>query len=125
MDHQQLNNKPELKDVRKSLRNNSTEEEVILWQYLKGKQLDGRKFRRQHSFGDYILDFYCPSESLAIELDGYHHFTEEGKQLDQERDLFLKEHGINVLRFSNNQVTKDIKNVLQKIKSNFKSDNDR
>ena len=45
--------------------------------------------------------------------------TEEGKQLDQERDLFLKEHGIKVLRFSNNQVTKDIQNVLQKIKENF------
>jgi very-short-patch-repair endonuclease len=77
----QLNNKPILKNYRKGLRNNMTEAEIVLWKYLKGSQLDGKKFRRQHSFGNYILDFYCAPLKLAIELDGASHFTEEGNSL--------------------------------------------
>ncbi len=73
----QLHNKPSLKEERKALRNNLTEAEYLLWQYLKGKKLSGRKFRRQHSFENYIMDFYCPAEKPAIELDGQHHFLED------------------------------------------------
>jgi len=72
-----LNNINYLKDTRKYLRNNLTEAESLLWEVLKGKKLAGRKFRRQHSIGYYIVDFYCPSEKLIIELDGQHHFTPE------------------------------------------------
>ncbi|MCH2232189.1 MAG: DUF559 domain-containing protein [Crocinitomicaceae bacterium] len=56
----QNNNKPELKEKRKELRNNATSAERLLWQALKGKQLQGRKFRRQFSVHNYIMDFYCP-----------------------------------------------------------------
>ena len=68
-----LNNRPALKAHRRELRPSLTPAEARLWLYLKGGQLLGRKFRRQHSFGAFILDFYCPSERLAIELDGAAH----------------------------------------------------
>lgn len=54
-----------------------TEAELVLWKVLKGKKLQGRKFRRQNSIGYYIADFYCPSERLIIELDGQHYYTPE------------------------------------------------
>ena len=54
-----------------------TPAEAKLWTYLKGKQLEGRKFRRQHSVRQYILDFYCPASKVAIELDGQAHNVED------------------------------------------------
>ena len=60
----QLHNKPELKKVRKHLRNNSTSAEAVLWLYLKNKQIDGMRFRRQFSVGFYVIDFYCPKAKL-------------------------------------------------------------
>ena len=62
----QLYNLPYLKEKRKYLRENMTEAELVLWSVLKGKKLEGRKFRRQHSIGHYIADFYCSSEKLII-----------------------------------------------------------
>ena len=96
-----------------------TEAEEKLWSYLKKRKLDGRKFRRQFSVDRYILDFYCPDEKLNIELDGAHHFNEEGKVYDQDRDEFLDAHGIKVLRFENNMVFEKIEEVLKKIKDCF------
>jgi very-short-patch-repair endonuclease len=78
MAKQRIHNRVELKPFRKKLRNNSTSAEATLWTYLKNRQLEGRKFRRQHSIGNYIADFYCPEEQLVIELDGEGHFWEEG-----------------------------------------------
>ncbi len=69
-----INNKPELKLLRKQLRNHSTSAEAILWTHLQKSQLQNRKFRRQHSLGKFIADFYCPSEKIVIELDGEDHF---------------------------------------------------
>ena len=65
-----LNNLNFLKNTRDNLRKNMTEAELVLWEVLKDKKLSGRKFRRQHSIGYYIADFYCTSEKLIIELDG-------------------------------------------------------
>jgi very-short-patch-repair endonuclease len=118
-ENEQVNNKPELKDFRKALRNNSTPAEVTLWKALKGKQLGGRKFRRQFSVENYILDFYCPSEKLAIELDGHGHFTEAGLAYDAERTSFLNSRGITVIRFENVEVLKALDNLLENIKANF------
>lgn len=70
----QVHNLKDFENNRKSLRKKLTAAEATLWNLLKGKKLDGRKFRRQHSVNQYVLDFYCPSERLAIELDGEHHF---------------------------------------------------
>src|SRR5437868_11988241 len=66
-------NLPPLKPIRRSLRSSLTSAEIRLWQAVKGKQLGGRKFRRQHSMGPYVLDFFCPAEKLAVELDGAAH----------------------------------------------------
>jgi very-short-patch-repair endonuclease len=65
-----INNKAELKNYRKSLRQKMTKAEIALWSKIKNSQLAGHKFRRQHSIGFYILDFYCTDLKLAIELDG-------------------------------------------------------
>ena len=116
----QLHNISILKDTRKFLRENMTEAEVVLWEVLKEKKLNGRKFRRQHSIGYYIADFYCPSERLIIELDGQQHYTPDGILKDRERDKHLSEMNITVLRFENKAVLNDLSQVLQCIKSYFK-----
>jgi len=112
-------NLPHLKSFRRGLRKNLTPAEAKLWTSLKGKQLDGRKFRRQHSVGGYILDFYCPSENLAIELDGEVHNQANVIDYDAERMLFIEQFGIKVLRFENKLVFDQNENVLAEIKRNF------
>ncbi len=114
-----IHNLPHLKTFRKQLRNNLTPVEATLWNMLKNKQLEGRKFRRQHSVGNYILDFYCPGEKLAIELDGQGHFEAAQANYDYERDLFLQNFGIKVLRFENKEVFEHPEQVLEVIKREF------
>ena len=111
--------RPYLKEYRKDLRNNSTRAERMLWKYLKNSQLDGRKFRRQYSFENHIIDFYCASEKLAIELDGAHHFTVAGMESDVKRDADLLLHGIRTIRIENEHVFKNTEAVLNLIKSCF------
>lgn len=114
-----LNNHSYLKDYRKGLRNHSTAAEANLWKLLKSKQVLGLKFRRQHSFGNYILDFYCPKIQLTIELDGEIHTNLSSNQKDRERDEFIQQNGIEILHFENRWVyeyPQDIINAIQKIK---------
>jgi very-short-patch-repair endonuclease len=73
MKNKNLFNRKSLKLFRSSLRNKSTSAEAVLWKILKSKNLNGRKSRRQHSIGNFIVDFCCPSEKLVIELDGNPH----------------------------------------------------
>ena len=115
-----LYNIPYLKGTRNNLRKNMTVPELVLWEVLKEKKLCGRKFRRQHSIGFYIADFYCPSEKLVIELDGQHHYSAEGMVNDFDRDKHLALMDIKVLRFENKEVLNNLTNVLKTIKSNFK-----
>ena len=114
-------NRKRLKNFRKELRNNLTPAEALLWSALKNKQLSGRKFRRQHSMGKYVVDFYCPSEKLVVELDGAGHFTPEGSDHDEIRDEFIKGLGIKILRYENNEMYKNLEAVLEDIKSNFRN----
>ena len=109
-----------LKENRRNLRNNLTSAEATLWKFLKNKQLSGRRFRRQFSVENYILDFYCPSEKLAIELDGAAHFSHVGFEKDRKRDQKLHELGIKVLRFENVEVFKALEVTLETIRKNFK-----
>ena len=111
----QLNNLHSLMQRRKALRNHLTPSEASLWNRLKKSQLAGRKFRRQHSFGYYILDFYCPAAKLVIELDGPIHDTEEAYHYDRRRDAFMASLGLKVLRFRNEQVLENMSGVLQEI----------
>ena len=114
-----INNLPYLKTFRKDLRNNLTPAEAKLWTMLKGKQMEGRKFRRQHSVANYILDFYCPEERIAIELDGQGHFEATQAEYDSERDLFLESFGIKVLRFENKWVWDNLDGLLDEVKRCF------
>ena len=88
----------------------------MLWKRLKGRPLDGYRFRQQHGFGPYILDFYCPSIRLCIELDGNIHEDEQVRLKDEDRTLFLMENRINVIRFRNEEVEQDIDGVLRRIR---------
>src|SRR5579872_4184975 len=95
----QVNNVTYLKDRRKALRNNLTPAEATLWKMLKGSALN-RKFRRQHSIENYIVDFYCPEEKLIIELDGQVHNDPIQSFYDMERRERLEELGNRMLRLS-------------------------
>ena len=109
-------NKSELTTQRKTLRNNSTSAEAMLWSMLKSRQL-GVRFRRQFSVGQYILDFYSPEVNLCIELDGAPHFTYVGSDYDYERTEYLKKyHGIRTLRFENSEFFKYPEEVISSIK---------
>lgn len=77
------------KPFRQELRNHPTRSEELLWSQLKGKQLSGFKFRRQHGVGPYILDFFCPEANLAIEIDGASHDPVDAKIKDQRRQAFI------------------------------------
>ena len=99
-----LHNHKYLKNIRKHLRNNSTAAEAELWKIVKHSQIGGYKFRRQHSVGKYILDFYCPKLKLAIELDGEPHADLQAIARDNERDEYLAAYGISVLHFENRWV---------------------
>ncbi len=117
----QRNNRISLKSRRKQLRNDPTPAEKLLWLYLKESQLDGHKFRRQHSYGPYVMDFYCPSKRLCIELDGESHDTPESKAHDGIKDSYLSTHHIKVLRFTNEEVYANVENVLGRIRRRWKS----
>ncbi|MEO6335130.1 MAG: DUF559 domain-containing protein [Pyrinomonadaceae bacterium] len=114
-----LNNLPTLRTFRRTLRSNLTPAEAHLWSLIKNSQLDGRKFRRQHSFAGYILDFYCSSEKLGIELDGENHFNETAAQYDYERSMFMKYFGIRILRFENKLVFDAPGYVIGQIRKSF------
>ena len=116
-------NHPVNKEYRRLLRRTETSVERMLWRKLKGKQLDGYRFRQQHGYGPYILDFYCPSIRLCIELDGRVHDNEIVKQKDKERTLFLQQQKIHVLRIKNEEVEEDIEDVLNKIREYINSIN--
>lgn len=109
-----------LKEVRRNLRNNGTSAEATLWRFLQKSQLKGRKFRRQHSVDNCVLDFYCPAEKLAIELDGDHHFSSAQWLHDQKRNEDLRAQGIIVLRFENDEVFHALEALLEKVTSHFK-----
>ena len=111
-----IHNNEVLKERRKELRKNQTKTEEILWFELRHEKL-GFKFKRQHSIGGYILDFYCPQKKLIVELDGEVHNTKEAKEYDEVRDKYFKELGYTTIRFLNREVENDIEKVLDKIKN--------
>ncbi len=113
---QSIHNRPELKERRRHLRHSLTPAEAVLWKNLQGAQLEGKKFRRQHSVGNYVLDFYCPECRLGIELDGQGHFNSFGSERDFGREEFLRRYNIRVLRFENKGVFKHLQGVLEAIR---------
>lgn len=114
-----LNNRKFLKETRRDLRSHGTAAEAVLWGYLKERKLGGRKFRRQFSIGSFIVDFYCVSEKLAIELDGKPHFEVIGMMNDESKEKFLHSLGIKVIRFENKEVFDHPEWVLEAIMKCF------
>jgi len=90
------------------LRNNSTLGEILLWQRLRAGNMMNYKFNRQKPLDKYIVDFYCKALNLVIEIDGSYHFESEQKLKDDHRQRVLEEMGLNFLRFSEQQVRKDM-----------------
>lgn len=106
-------------EVRKfaiQLRANTTASEDKLWEHLKTKP-KGRKFRRQHPFNLYVLDFYCHKLRLAIEIDGGYHFTRQQQEKDRDRTLEISKYKVDVIRFTDIEVIDDYPNVIHKIDS--------
>jgi len=115
----QTNQRIRAEKLQSSLRNAPTDAEHRLWQRLRGRQLDSCKFRRQHPFGDYILDFVCLECRVVVELDGSQHT--ESKDYDAARDRFLEHAGFVVLRFWNNDVFGNAEGVLDVILQNLRN----
>ncbi|MFH0342783.1 MAG: endonuclease domain-containing protein [Chromatiales bacterium] len=99
----------------RALRKNSTETERCLWSRLRGRRLDGVKFRRQQVLGPYVVDFLCLEPKLIIEVDGGQHAEQVSNDL--QRTEYLKVLGYRVLRFWNHDVLGDPDAVLESIRA--------
>ena len=106
---------PKLTALARQLRNNATKSEIFLWLKLKGKQMYGYDFNRQKPIDNYILDFFCIELMLGLEVDGYSHQLLEVFKKDVIKEKRMNELGITVLRFTDEQVIKDMENVLRAI----------
>ena len=102
-----------LTNLAKTLRKRSTDAELILWQRIKARRLEGIKFRRQQPIEDFIVDFLSFEKRIIIELDGGQHV--EDRQKDRERDKLLTKAGFKVLRFWNNEIFENLDGVLERI----------
>jgi len=114
-----LNYNKNIKQYSRQLRKDMTEAEKLVWAKIRGKQLKDVQFYRQKPLGNFIVDFYCAKANLVIELDGGQHFTEEGEAKDIKRDDYLKQLGLKVLRFSDNEVFENIEGIIEKIWGNL------
>ncbi|MDY0164673.1 endonuclease domain-containing protein [Desulfobotulus sp.] len=103
----------EIRRYARDLRQNQTDAETFFWALLRGRRFSRMKFRRQHPFGRYILDFYCHERKLVIELDGGQHNGGMAEKYDEERTLWLEQQGIWVLRFWNHEVLQETEAVLE------------
>jgi very-short-patch-repair endonuclease len=102
------NAKPHIFEKAKTLRKNMTDSELKLWEHLKGKKILGLQFRSQHPIDIFIADFYCHPIKLVIEIDGGFHSTKEQQEYDIGRTAELNYWEIEVIRFTNDEIEKDI-----------------
>ena len=102
----------------KELRKNMTKEERHLWyDFLKDYPV---RFSRQKVLGKYIVDFYSASAKIIIELDGSRHFEEAGQKYDKNRDEYLKEYGLNIIRIPNNEINENFDGVCEYLDKEIK-----
>ncbi|WP_019342587.1 endonuclease domain-containing protein [Stutzerimonas stutzeri] len=106
---------PEQRHFARALRHQLTDCERLLWRQLRNRGLAGFKFRRQHPWSPYVLDFYCAELRLVIELDGGQHYDDAGLAKDRVRTEYLRRHGLDVLRFSNLDVLKNLDGVMTEL----------
>jgi very-short-patch-repair endonuclease len=89
--------------------------EAQLWSRLRARQLQGLKFRRQHGIGPYIVDFYCPEQSLVIEVDGDSHADADQVVKDRQREQYLQSLGLRIIRYINDDILKNLDGVLENL----------
>jgi very-short-patch-repair endonuclease len=99
----------------RTLRKAMSSPEVMLWARLRGREPGKPTFRRQHPFGSIILDFYCPSARLAVEVDGNSHWDEEAQRRDRMRDQWLEGQGVTVLRIGAAAIYRDAGGMAEAI----------
>jgi very-short-patch-repair endonuclease len=104
-----------LTTLARNLRKRDTWAEKLMWNWLRDRSFSEYKFRRQHSYGPHILDFFCLEALVNIELDGSGHGFPEQQAADQERDAWLEERGVRVLRFWNHRLRRESDFIRQTI----------
>ncbi|MEM7108695.1 MAG: endonuclease domain-containing protein [Bacteroidota bacterium] len=107
---------PSVFEKAKKLRSNMTKHEKLLWDELRANKLNGLRFKAEHPIHTFIADFYCHKLRLVIEVDGTSHNNEDQIEYDKGRTYSMKQYGIKVLRFTNNEIEKDITKVINYIK---------
>lgn len=105
-----------LKEKAEHNRKHPTDAESRIWQYLRTEFADIR-FRREYIIGDYIVDFVALKQRLIIEVDGEYHFDETQQEEDRARESWLKQQGFKVIRFTNDEVLKDIESVVRAVRA--------
>lgn len=113
--HNELHNRPQLKEHRRNLRNEPTHAEKEMWNGLRKKRTEGYKFRRQHSIGPFIADFYSPSLKLVVEVDGATHEDPKQRAYDAKRTEYFRQHGIDEIRFTDGEVLFSVDLCMEKI----------
>lgn len=108
-----LKYQPKPKQIARTLRSNHTDAEKLLWSRLRRRQIEGIQFYCQRPIGRNIVDFYTPTAKMVIEVDGGQHYETAKRKLDVIRDEHLHSFGLRVMRFSNLDVMRELKNVLE------------
>jgi len=111
-----VHNSKELVNIRRGLRNNLPRAEILIWKHIKNSLL-GYKFRRQHSIGKYIVDFYCPELKLAIEIDGPIHDEPDKVFRDKEKTNYVLSKNIQIIRIDNKETYTNINRAIEYISS--------
>lgn len=106
-------NTKKMTKTRQAYRKNMPQAEIILWSYIKGKQINRLKFRRQYSIDKNTVDFYCPSIRLAIEVDGDSHMYQKQQEKDLHKENDLKKVGIKLVRYLNTDIYNNIEGVIE------------
>ncbi len=105
----------DIQETRSVLRKRMTAPELVFWTAVRDQKLQGYKFRRQYSVGRYIVDFYCTKARIGIEIDGDSHFTDDQKKYDDVRGEYISALGIKILRYTNDEIMKNLNGVLEDI----------
>ena len=116
-----IRGQPDYLDIKRRLRSNMTGPEARLWSRLRARQLQGLKFRRQHGIGPYIVDFYCPEQSLVIEVDGDSHADADQVVKDKQREQYLQSLGLRVIRYINDDIVKNLGGILEDLAERISS----
>ncbi|WP_055442241.1 endonuclease domain-containing protein [Lacinutrix himadriensis] len=120
MNKNKIHTKKELKTLRAILRQKLTPAEAYLWNVLKARKFKNKRFTKQHSIGNYIVDFYWAEHKLIIELDGEIHNNALQIEKDNERTKYLENLSYKVIRFENKMVFDNLSSILMEIENNFK-----